>query len=30
VLANMEDVPVNELSKQILRIVLQGSGVGKH
>lgn len=30
VLANMEDVPVNELSKQILKIVLQGSGMEKH
>ena len=30
VLANMEDVPVNELSKQILKIVLQGSGREKH
>lgn len=30
VLANMEDVPVNKLSKQILKIVLQGSSVEKH
>jgi CubicO group peptidase (beta-lactamase class C family) len=30
VLANMEDVPVNELSKEILKIVLQGTGVEKH
>ena len=30
VLANMEGVPVNELSKQILKIVLQGTGVEKH
>ncbi len=30
VLANMEDVPVNELSKQILKIVLQGTGAEKH
>lgn len=30
VLANMEGVPVNELSKQILKIVLQGSGPEKH
>jgi serine beta-lactamase-like protein LACTB len=30
VLANMEDVPVDELSKQILKIVLQGTGAEKH
>lgn len=30
VLANMEGVPVDELSKQILKIVLQGTGPEKH
>jgi serine beta-lactamase-like protein LACTB, mitochondrial len=30
VLANMEGVPVHELSKQILKIVLQGTGAAKH
>jgi serine beta-lactamase-like protein LACTB, mitochondrial len=30
VLANMEGVPVNELSKQILKIILQGTGAEKH
>ncbi len=30
VLANMEGIPVDELSKQILKIVLQGTGPEKH
>jgi CubicO group peptidase (beta-lactamase class C family) len=30
VLANMEGVPVSELSKQILKILLQGAGAEKH